>query len=1204
MLTQIAAFEARYQLRSPLFVMSFLIFFLLTFGAVTVEDIQIGSNGNTHVNSPYMILQTMGLMSMMAIFIVTAFVANVVIRDDETGFAPILRTTRVGKLDYLLGRFSGAMLVALTVLSAVPLAMLMGSFMPWVDSEKLGPLVIGHYVWALLVFGLPTLLVIGAGFFALATVTRSMVWSYIGAVASLVLYGSSRALLKDPSLDMVSGLADPFAVGTLMRVTKYWTTAERNTLLPNLSGMLLYNRLIWLGVAAALFALSVALFRFEVKAKSPKSHKKLGKETPTKADLAPSPRVLALPSRSAGAAWAQFKALVRFDMTYVFKRPAFLVLLVLGVVNALVALLLTVHERGVDFLPVTRTVVGALDGSFSIIPVIVAVFYAGELVWRDRERRMHEIIDASAAPNWAFMLPKVLALSGVLLACYAVASLTGVLFQLAHGFTDLMPQGYLLWFVLPNLIGVVLLAALAIFVQALVPNKAAGWGVLLVFMVLSMALSSAGFEHKLYNYAATPEVPLSDMNGMERFWIGRTWFQFYWLAFAGMLLVIAHLLWRRGSETRLTPRIKTLKHRLAGTPGLLLSIATLAWVGSGAFIFYNTNVLNVYETGDDVEKLRADYEKTLWAFAELPQPTIKHVQMKVELFPRETRAEISGSYLIENRSGVPLSRIDLQWDNDLQLLQFEMPGARLEKSYERLAHHVYALNTPMQPGETRQVTFRTRMAQRGFVNSRPLTRIVENGTFLANYMIAPEFGVSHRVLLQERAKRRKYGLPPEMRPAKLEDNSANGHSYARRDSDWVTADLTLVTDADQTPVAPGHTVSDEVANGRRSLVTRSDTPINNFFSMQSARFQVKNDHWVGKDGQRVQLQVYHHPQHDHNVQRMLDAMKVSLDVFSTAFTPYQFEHLRIQEFPAYERFAQAFAGTVPFSEAIGFQQKFDEAEADEKIDQVTFVTAHEVAHQWWAHQLIGANKQGMTLLSETFAQYSALLVMERLYGKEQIRKFLKFELDRYLSGRSGELVEELPLARVENQPYVHYRKGAVVMYGLKEMAGEEAVNRALRKLLAEFAFKAAPYPDSRDFLRLLRAEVGPAHEQLIKDSFENITLYDLKASEATVKRRLDGKYLVSLQVEAKKLYADGLGVERERPLNQEHFDIGVFSAEPGKKGFKREAVLAMERRPLQSGKQTVEVLVDREPLWVGVDPYHLRIDRNSDDNLVKVVRQP
>ncbi len=1203
MLLQIAAFEARYQLRSPLFAMSFVIFFLLSFGAVTVEDIQIGARGNTHLNSPYMILQTMGLMSMMAIFIVTAFVANVVIRDDETGFAPILRSTRVGKRDYLLGRFSGAMLVALAVLSAVPLAMIMGSFMPWVDSEKLGPMVLAHYVWALLVFGLPTLLLIGASFFALATVTRSMVWSYVGAVAFLVLYGSSRALLKDPSLDLISGLADPFGVGTLMRVTKYWTTAERNTLLPPLSGVLLYNRLIWLGFAAALLALSMALFRFEGKRQSA-DKKMLGPAGQAKPDPAPAARPLALPRHSAGAAWAQFKALVRFDMAYVFKSPAFLVLLLLGVLNAGVSLLLTVHERGVDFLPVTRTVVGALEGSFSLIPLIIAVFYAGELVWRDRERRMHDIIDASAAPNWAFMLPKVLALSGVLLACYGVASLSGIVFQLAHGFTDLMPLGYLLWFVLPNAIAAVQLAALAVFVQALVPNKASGWGVMLLILVLNMALANAGFEHKLYSFGSTPEVPLSDMNGMERFWIGRAYLQLYWGAFVSILLLGAHHLWRRGSDTRLAPRWARLKPRLAGMPGVWLGVAALVWLGSGAYIFYNTNVLNTYESSDDIEQLRADYEKTLWPRAQLPQPTITHVQMKVELYPRETRADISGSYAIENRSGVPLRQIDLQWDNELQLLHFDMPGATLEKDHGRLAHRIYTLSEPMQPGEKRLVKFSTRLAQKGFVNSRPLTRIVENGSFLANYLIAPEFGVSARILLQERSKRRKHGLPPEMRVAKLEDASANAHSYARSDSDWVTAELTLVTDADQTPVAPGHTVSDTVAQGRRTLVTRSDTPINNFFSMQSARFQVKQERWVGQDGRAVQLEVYHHPQHAHNVQRMLDAMKVSLDVFSSAFSPYQFEHLRIQEFPAYEHFAQAFAGTVPFSEAIGFQQQFNEAQADEKIDQVSFVTAHEVAHQWWAHQLIGANKQGMTLLSETFAQYSALLVMERLYGKAQIRKFLKFELDRYLSSRSAELVEELPLARVENQPYVHYRKGAVVMYGLKEMVGEEALNRALRKLLAEFAFKPAPYPDSRDFLRLLRAEVGPAHEQLIKDSFEQITLYDLKASSASVKQRLDGKYLLSLEIEAKKLYADGHGTEQESPLTQDAFDIGVFSAEPGKKGFNREAVLAMERRPLKSGKQTVQIVVEREPLWAGVDPYHLRVDRNSDDNLVKVSRQP
>ncbi len=258
-----------------------------------------------------------------------------------------------------------------------------------------------------------------------------------------------------------------------------------------------------------------------------------------------------------------------------------------------------------------------------------------------------------------------------------------------------------------------------------------------------------------------------------------------------------------------------------------------------------------------------------------------------------------------------------------------------------------------------------------------------------------------------------------------------------------------------------------------------------------------------------------------------------------------------------------------------------------------------MGHQWWAHQVIGAEKQGMTMLSESFAQYSALLVMEKLYGKEGIRKFLKGELDRYLRSRGGEVIEELPLVRVENQDYIHYQKGALVMYWLKEAVGEEVVNSALRKLLAQYAFKGAPYPSSSDFVRILRAEAGPQHEQLITDLFEKITLYDMKATDAKAKKRADGKYDVSFVVEGRKLHADGKGKETEAPLD-EPFDVGAFTAEPGKKGYKRESVLLMERRPMKTGKQEVTMVVDQLPQFVGVDPYNKRVDRNSDDNLVRV----
>jgi ABC-2 type transport system permease protein len=1200
MLSKIAAFEVRYQLRSPLFFVSFALFFLLAFGATTVEQIQIGGRGNVHVNAPFAILQTLGIMNVFAVFIVTAFVANVVLRDDETGFAPILRATRITKFDYLVGRFVGALFVAFVVTAAVPLAILAGSFMPWLDPEKVGPLHLPHYLYALFVFGLPTIVLMGAGFFALATATRSMMWSYVGVVAFLVLFVTSRVLLRDPAHETLAALSDPFALGTLGRVTKYWTTAERNTLLPPVEDLLLYNRLLWLGVGAALFALAYGLFRFESKGGS------LASATPKKRkaeDPVPALKPLAAPSANQRARWLQFSALTRFDMATVFKSPAFFVLLALGIFNAFGGLSAVAEVRGVAYLPVTRAIVDALIGSFSLIPMIIAIYYGGELVWRDRECRMHEIIDASAAPSWAFMAPKVLAISGVLLATHLVAVLTGMLFQLYHGYTLLQPAAYALWFVLPGLISAVLLAVLAVFVQALVPQKFIGWAVMLVYVVASIALAMVGFEHKLYNYADTAAVPLSDMNGMGRFWIGRAWQQAYWLAFGAMLLVLTHLLWRRGAETRLAPRSARLPGRLLGAPGLLLGGASLAWLGLGAFVYYNSNVLNDYRPQPEQEQRLADYEKTLLPFEALPEPTITHVSLQVQLYPQQVRAETTGSYRLENRSGQALSTVHVQWNPDLQLKDLSLDGATVQKEYQDFGHRIYQLATPMQPGEQRLLKFATVLEQRGFVNSQPLTRIVANGSFLDNFELTPSLGVGRGALLQDRAKRRKHGLPPELRPAKLEDEAARAHHYLRHDSDWVTADITFTTDADQVPVAPGSTVSDTTTAGRRTLVTRTETPIQNFFSLQSARYAIERAQWSdARDGKPVELAVYYTPEHPYNVRRMLDAMKVSLDVFSREFSPYQFQQARILEFPAYASFAQAFAGTVPYSEAIGFIQDFDDKQQDEKVDLVTYVTAHEIAHQWWAHQIIGADKQGMTLLSETFAQYSALLVMEQLYGREQLRKFLKLELDAYLRARGGELIEELPLARVENQPYIHYRKGAVAMYGLKEALGADVVNRALRKLLAEFAFKPAPYPDSRDFLRLLRAEAGPQHQQLITDLFEKITLYDLKATAAKAKKRADGKYDLSFTVEARKLYADGKGVERESPLAAADglFEIGAFSAEPGKKGYSRSAVLKLEQQALRSGRQQFSLIVEQAPKFVGIDPFNVRIDRNSDDNLVAV----
>jgi len=157
----------------------------------------------------------------------------------------------------------------------------------------------------------------------------------------------------------------------------------------------------------------------------------------------------------------------------------------------------------------------------------------------------------------------------------------------------------------------------------------------------------------------------------------------------------------------------------------------------------------------------------------------------------------------------------------------------------------------------------------------------------------------------------------------------------------------------------------------------------------------------------------------------------------------------------------------------------------------------------------------------------------------------------------------------------------------------------MRKLLAQYAFKGAPYPNTTDFLKLLRAEAGPQNEQLISDLFEKIALLDLKATNAVATLRPDGKYEVKFDVEAHKFYADGAGKETEVPMDEE-VEVGVFSAKPGDKGFGASDVLLLHKVPIHGPSVPITVVVDSRPTWVGIDPYNKRIDRNSDDNLTQV----
>ncbi len=339
--------------------------------------------------------------------------------------------------------------------------------------------------------------------------------------------------------------------------------------------------------------------------------------------------------------------------------------------------------------------------------------------------------------------------------------------------------------------------------------------------------------------------------------------------------------------------------------------------------------------------------------------------------------------------------------------------------------------------------------------------------------------------------RRKRGLASRPRMADLDDAAGRQRNYVSQDADWISFAASACTAPDQVAVVPGylkrewqHTVNGQA---RRCFAYESEAKILHFFSVLSARYTVKRDRWND-----VAIEIWYQPGHEYNLERMIRSVKASLEYFTKHFSPYQHRQVRIIEFPRYQQYAQAFPNTIPYSEGIGFIAKVDPEDPDD-IDYPYYVTAHEVAHQWWAHQIIGADVQGSTVLSESLSQYSALMVMKATFGDRQMKRYLRHELDGYLQGRALERKKELPLYKVEGQGYIHYQKASLVFYALADAIGEAAVNRALAALLAKHAFQGPPYPTSLDLMAELKLVTPPDRQALLADLFEHITLFENRA---------------------------------------------------------------------------------------------------------------
>jgi hypothetical protein len=1150
-------------------------------GGVFKEAI-ISFGGKVFINAPRSIELTVALLGCFGVVVVAAMMGRSVQQDFEYDMHHFFFSAPIGKYAYVFGRFLGAYLTLAVVFSSIVIGAWLGIYIPGVEPDRVGPVALSLYLRPYVFTLLPNLFIFGALFFVLAALTRRMLPVYVASVVMMIGYIVAPSLARDLDYKTLAALIDPFGTTALIRLTEYWTIADKNTRAIGFEGVYLINRLTWSGFALVVLLLGYWRFHFVSSVDRRDANRPESANTPVLSGTAAAAR-----ERPDFA--GRSLALLLLKSTWLnlresMKNVYFFVIALAGVLALLAGALNLGSIWGTNTYPVTYQVLELIDETWPLFVLIVTTFYAGELIWREREARVAQMIDALPVPSWLPLLAKTLSLVGLQAVMLLVAMICGMLIQMFKGYFALEPGLYVETLFLIKLPQYALVAVLAITLQVLINHKYLAYFAMGLYYLASVSFGTFGLDHPMLLYGTSPNFTYSAMNGFGHYLARERWFELYWGGAALMLMVLSVVFWPRGSNGDFGSRLQMARRNLSLPVLTAFALGLAIFVGAGALLYYNLHIANDFQTAFQKDQARAEYEQRYKRFAGAPQPRITDVNLQVDIVPEQRTLRVRGAYQLENRSAAPISDFYVSQAGKPSLKLRVSPAARLLLADHARGFYAYRLASPLQPGARMALEFELADAPHGVLGLGMDTPVVANGTFFDNDAL-PRIGYQERGELTDDRDRKRHGLAPRAPMAARDDPQGTGRNFIGGDADWINFDAVVSTSPDQIAIAPGTLEREWIERGRRYFYYKMDKPILNFYAFQSARYEVRHERW-----QDVTIDLYFHPGHDFNLDRIIKGARASLDYYSANFGPYPHKVLRIVEFPRYAAFAQAFPNTIPFSESAGFIARVDDKNPKD-IDYPFFVTAHEVAHQWWGHQLVGANTRGSTVLSETLAEYSALMVMKKTVGPGKMRRFLRYDLDRYLLGRATENKRELPLAQNENQPYIQYNKGSLAMYLLQDLVGEDKVNGALRGLLARHASHSAPYPTATMLTDALRAITPPELAYLVDDLFESIVLYENRAIQATAHKRADGRYEVKLTAAAAKVRAGELGDEKEVPL-KDMIEFGVDDKDGNP--------LLRERRLVDSKHVTVTMVVAARPARAGIDPDNKLIDRKPTDNLIDV----
>lgn len=1025
-------------------------------GLYAGANFTISVGEGVYLNSAFSIGYITGFLSLAVIFMASIIGSQLLFKDWDARMDSLLFTTPLSKAGFLTGRALSYGLVVLFVFLALYTGFVIGQSNR-AGSEMQAGFFLVRYLYAFLVFVLPSLLFVCSFLLYVAMRSKHKLFLVISGLLVYVLYMVVLVYSNSPFMSAASpqsvvaqkmaAILDPFGLSAYYYSARDFTVDQRNQELVPFTGFFLLNRLLYSALAIVFIYLSYLSFSVTQVKKSGAG--KSPAALPEKKSIGFSPVLTAQVKFDFSQKLKAIYSFVKLDLVYVFKSvllPASSLLLVFAVGMEMYGEI----EKGIRMpqrYASSGLLAGVINENFQVLGLFLITYFINDLYWRSADYRFNAVEE-----NTGFAHAKVVAYGfsiSVLILFYSMLLIgEGLIFQLAYQYRIVDTGAYLGVFLF-NSLPLLVLGSFLLLINTIVPQKYIALGLSFLFaLLLASPIALNLFKHPmallLTGYSAT--------------WTDFSGYGGYLAPFLQKILIgagVAAILWMgvRAIATR----------RLA----VLLGILPVA----GLLAFTIPNYLEGHNKPDkqEQEQKAVSYEKSYRKYQELAQPTIQHVTTTIDLYPDKKSYRIEGTYLLRNTTASEIPAVLVNFPEGFQLesatLNYGEDLVPVQEAVEAIQ-----LNKAIQSGDSAYLRFRLHYQWHPVNAHQPVNLIQEKGSFMRISRYFPIIGYNAAIELEDSLERVQYGLGPATQLKKLEAPKDNKE-------DFIALDMIVSTCAQEQVIGTGELLKQWEQEGRNYFQFRSEK-ISFRFALSSASYAVRKTVHSG-----IPIQVYHHPLHSQNVNALIEQSKRSLDYCQQQFGTYPFRSITYAEIPSFVRGfnATAYPGVIFMTEQMAFTSNL-QAEPDN--DVIMELAAHELSHYWWGNnQLSPDEREGASMLTESLAMYTEMMLYKQQYGAAKMKARLVLHEQIY-QAEKGYFKPE-PLYKVSpGATHLAYSKGALVMVKLAELLGEEKMNLFLKEFLERYKY---PYrATTLDFLELLKSRVPSTKQEEILSLFTSM----------------------------------------------------------------------------------------------------------------------